>query len=171
MQNQIWCIVVYHNSLYLFWHTSGLKVSTNERTSWIASVRWGRECWENHFRDVLKYDSYMTYCMHAQFKAALIAVLVTSWLNWPRLCMRVVYFVLWYIMTQATACAGAFMLQKKSTRSESSTVSVLAWLTPGAWSEAGARVCGHKDVLRLNKRTSCQEKSDRNSSYEWGGQP
>ncbi len=22
--------------LYLFWHTSGLKVSTNERTSWIC---------------------------------------------------------------------------------------------------------------------------------------
>ncbi len=31
--------------------------------------------------------------------------------------------------------------------------------------------CAHKDILRLNKYTSCQEKRDRISSYEWGGQP
>ncbi len=33
-------------------------------------------------RHVLKYDTYITYCMHAhRFKAALIAFLVTSCLN------------------------------------------------------------------------------------------
>ncbi len=33
-------------------------------------------------RHVLKYDAYITYCMHAHsFKAALIAFLVTSCLN------------------------------------------------------------------------------------------
>ncbi len=29
------CILFSHNSLYIFWHTSGLKVSTNEWSSWI----------------------------------------------------------------------------------------------------------------------------------------
>ncbi len=85
------CILFSHvNSLYLFWHTSGLKVSTNERTNWIRGVRWGRQCWgaSGQFlkpfqRDVLKCDAYLTYCMHAHsFKAALITFLVTSWLNW-----------------------------------------------------------------------------------------
>ncbi len=34
-----------------------------------------QESFENHFRDVLKYDAYITYCMHAHsFKAALGAV-------------------------------------------------------------------------------------------------
>ncbi len=65
-------------------------VSTNERTSWIGCFRWGRQFWgaSGQFlkpfqRHVLKYDAYITYCMHAHsFKAALIAFLVTSCLNW-----------------------------------------------------------------------------------------
>ncbi len=84
------CILFSHNSLYLFWPTSGLKVSTNERTSWIGCVRWGRQFWaaSGQFlkpfqRHVLKCDAYITYCMHAHsFKAALITFLVTSCLNW-----------------------------------------------------------------------------------------
>ncbi len=84
------CILFSHNSLYLFWLTSGLKVSTNERTSWIGCVRWGRQCWgaSGQFlkpfqRHVLQCNAYISYCMHAHsFKAALIAFLVTSCLNW-----------------------------------------------------------------------------------------
>ncbi len=84
------CILFSHNSLSLFWLTSGLKVSTNEWTSWIGCVRWGRQCWgasgkfwKPFQRHVLKCDAYITYCMHAHsFKAALIAFLVTSCLNW-----------------------------------------------------------------------------------------
>ncbi len=84
------CILFSHNSLSLFWLTSGLKVSTNEQTSWIGGVRWGRQCWgasgkflKPFQRHVLKCDAYITYCMHAHsFKAALIAFLVTSCLNW-----------------------------------------------------------------------------------------
>ncbi len=48
-----------------FWPTSGLKVSTNELTSWIGCVRWGRQCWgasgkfwKPFQRHVLKCDAY-----------------------------------------------------------------------------------------------------------------
>ncbi len=58
---------------------------------------------ENHFRDMFLNVTHMT-CMHS-FKAALITFLVTSWLNRPRHCMLVVYFVLWYELIQATAHA------------------------------------------------------------------
>ncbi len=144
------------NSLYLFWPTSGLKVSTNELTSWIECVRWGR----------LKCDSYHT-CLHS-FKAALIAFLVTSWLNWPRHCMHVVSFVLSYEMIQTTAHAG--------TRYEPSTVSALIWLAPCTEvkleraSESSPVWCGHKDVLRLNKCTSYQEKKWQKQQL-WMGWP
>ncbi len=84
------CILFYLNSLYLFWSTSGLKVSTNERRGWIGCFRWGRQCWcasgpflKPFQRHVLKCDAYITCCMHAHsFKASLIAFLVTSCLNW-----------------------------------------------------------------------------------------
>ncbi len=90
------------NSLYLFWPIS---VSTIELMSWIVCVRWGRQCWAApgscSSRHVLKCDSYNI--LHAcSFEAALIAFLVTSCLNWPRHCMHVVYFVLWYEMIKAT---------------------------------------------------------------------
>ncbi len=65
-------ILFSHNSHHLFWATSALKVYTNERTSWIGSVRWGRQCWgvSGQFlkpfqRHVLKCDAYITHCMHA----------------------------------------------------------------------------------------------------------
>ncbi len=89
------CILFSHNSLYIFWHTSGLKVSTNEWTSWIRSIRWGTQTHSagvpqpsGQFlklfqRHVLKCDAYITYCMHAQrFKVALITFLVSLCLNW-----------------------------------------------------------------------------------------
>ncbi len=52
-------IVLSPNS-QLFHPTSVLKVSTNELTSWIGCVRWGRQCWGApgqfwkplHFRDM-----------------------------------------------------------------------------------------------------------------------
>ncbi len=69
-------------------------VSTNELTDELnRCVRWGRQCcaapghfWKPFQRHILKCDSYYT-CMHS-FKAALIAFLVTSWLNWPWHCMH-----------------------------------------------------------------------------------
>ncbi len=66
------CILFSHNSHHLFWPTSGLKVSTNERTSWIGCFRWGKQCWgvSGQFlkpfqRHVLKCDACIIYCMHA----------------------------------------------------------------------------------------------------------
>ncbi len=65
----------------------------------------------------------------------------------------------------------------KSVRYEHSVFSALVWLAPGAEatleraSETSPVWCGHKDVLHLNKRNPFQEKRDRGSSCEWGGQP
>ncbi len=47
--------------------------------------------------------------MHS-FEADLIAFLVSSCLKWPRHCMHVVYFTLWYEMIKATVRVGAFVL-------------------------------------------------------------
>ncbi len=146
-----------------------LKVSTNERTSWIGCVDEGDSVrmlsFENHFRDMFLNVSHIKCItfMHS-FKAALITLLVTSWLNWPRHCMHIVYFTLWYEMIQATARGGAFVRVLKIMRYEHSTVSTLVWLVPAAEvkleraSETSPIWCGHKDFLRLNKCTSCQEK-------------
>ncbi len=100
---------------------------------------------------------YIT-CMHS-FKAALIAFLVTSWLNWPRHCMHVVYSRLEYERIQATARAGAFVGAIEEHARAASTVPF-----PRSWSEVESAPetspvwCGSKNVLRLNKFTSCQEK-------------
>ncbi len=69
-----------------------------------------QDSFENHFRDMFINVTHIKYitCMHS-FKAALIAFLETSWLNWPRHCMHIVYFALWYEMIQATAWAGTFV--------------------------------------------------------------
>ncbi len=90
-------------------HFSSLLM--NWLMSWIRCVRWGRQRWAapGHFwkpfqRHVLKCDWFKIYYMHS-FKAALIAFLVTSWLNWPWHCMHIVYFALWYEMRPATARA------------------------------------------------------------------
>ncbi len=66
-----------------------------------------QDSFENHFIDMFLNVTHIKYitCTHS-FKAALIAFLVTSWLNWPRHCMHVAYFSLWYEMIQATARAG-----------------------------------------------------------------
>ncbi len=100
-------------SFYHFWHTSGHKVSINELTSLIG---WGRQCWaapgrfENHFRDMFLNVTQIKYIAYTHsFMAALIAFLVISWLNWPRHCMHIVYFALWYEMIQTTARAGVFV--------------------------------------------------------------
>ncbi len=78
---------------------------------------------------------YIT-CMHS-FKAALIAFLVTSWLNWPRHCMHIVYFKLWYEMRQATARAGVFVRAIE----DRAQYRFRARLTRACrWSKAGARV-------------------------------
>ncbi len=75
-------ILFSQNSHHLFWPTSGLKVSTNERTSWIGCLDEGQSwCASGQFlrpfqRHVLKCDAYITYCMHAH------SFLVTSCLNW-----------------------------------------------------------------------------------------
>ncbi len=69
-----------------------------------------QDSFENHLIDMFLNVTHIKYitCTHS-FKAALIAFLVTSWLNWPRHCMHVVYFALWYEMIQATARAGTFV--------------------------------------------------------------
>ncbi len=66
-------ILFSHNSLYLFWPTSGIKASTNEQTSWIRCFRWGRQCWgasgqffKNHFRDIFLNVMHIQHiaCVH-----------------------------------------------------------------------------------------------------------
>ncbi len=88
-----------------------LKVSTNERTSWIGCVDEGDSVrmlsFENHFRDMFLNVSHIKYItfMHS-FKAALITLLVTSWLNWPRHCMHIVYSrfdMKWYRLQRVAA--------------------------------------------------------------------
>ncbi len=60
---------------------------------------------------------------------------------------------------------------------ECSIFYALVWLAPGVEatleraSQTSPVWCGHKDVLHLNKRSPFQEKRDRGSSCEWGGQP
>ncbi len=171
------------NSLYISWLTSGLKVSTNERTSWIWCVRWGWQCWggmgASFQRHVPKCDAYITYCMHAHsFKAAIIAFLVTHALTdgiTLTLHAHSFFGCLIWNDTQAAVRAGIFVL--KSARYEHSIFPTLVWLAPGAEamleraSETSPVWCGHKDVLHLHKRNPFQEKRDEGSSCEWGGQP
>ncbi len=57
------CILFSHNSLYLFWHTSGLKVSTNERTNWIRCFRWGRQCWGASGQFLKQFQRITHICM------------------------------------------------------------------------------------------------------------
>ncbi len=138
-------------SYFLFWPAS---VSTNELTSWIGCVRWGRQCWAapgQFWEPFQRHALNVTHiCMHTS-----IAVLVTSCLNWPRHCMHVVYFALWYEWIQATARMS---------------VSALVWLShlPLKWS--GSARLKHLRI-DVSLKTFCdwinaQEKTDRNSSYE-----
>ncbi len=82
-----------------------------------------------------------------------------------------------YNNVKASARAGTFVLYLKSACYEHSMFSALIWLVPGAEatleraSETSPVWRGHKDVLHLNKRNLFQEKRDRGSSCEWGGQP
>ncbi len=132
-----------------------------------------QDSFENHFIDMFLNVTHIKYitCTHS-FKAALIAFLITTWLNWPRHCMHIVYFALWYEMIQATVCAGTFV------RAIDSTVQFPCSFefAPAAEVKWSTRLkCLPFDVIvktffdwinaRLVKR-----KSDRNSSFEWGGQ-
>ncbi len=103
------------------WHASYFQlflpflthfVSTNELTDELNSgvLDEAQDTFENHFRDMFLNMAHLKYitCMRS-FKAALIAFLATSWLNWPRHCMHKVYFKLWCEMRQATARAGVFV--------------------------------------------------------------
>ncbi len=132
-----------------------ISVSSNELTSRIESVRWGRQCWDapEQFwkpfqRHVLNVTLIAYNILHACTilrHVALIAFLVTSCLNWPRHCMHVDYFALWYELIQATARAGfCVCLTRACHCSEAGAETSLDW-------------CDRKDVLRLNKWTSCQE--------------
>ncbi len=76
--------------------------------------------------------------------------------------MHIVYFALWYVLIQA--------------RLQRAPVSAFVWLAPAELklvhaSETSPDWCDRKDVMILNKCISCQEKTDRNSRYEWGGWP
>ncbi len=130
-----------------------------------------QDSFENHFRDMFLNVTHIKYitCMHS-FKAALIVFLVTSWLNWLRHCMHVVYFALCYEMIQAM-CAPAPLCVQLSMRCEHSTVSALVWLAPAAEVKWSARLkCLPFDVLWLNKCTSCQEKKWQKQQL-WVGWP
>ncbi len=172
----------HHNSFCLFWHTSGHKVSINELTSWTGCVRWGRQCWSapgqfwKPFIDMFWNVTHIKYitCTHS-FKAALIAFLVTSWLNWPRHCMHVVYLALWYEMIRLQRTPAPLCVYWRALRAQHRFRARLTrtW----RWSEVRARLkCLPFDVV---VKTFCnwinallvKRKSDRNSSCEWGGQP
>ncbi len=99
-----------------------------------------QDSFENHFIDMFLNVTHIKYitCTHS-FKAALIAFLITTWLNWPRHCLHVVYFVLWYEMIQATVRAGTFVRAIEHTLR--AQYSFRARLTRACrWSEVGARV-------------------------------
>ncbi len=134
---RIWHASDFLSTLFTISDTLQVIKSINELTSWIGCIRWGRQCWaapgpfwKPFHRHVLKCYSYKIYyikyitCTHS-FKAALITFMLTSWLNWPRHCMHVAYFVLWQH-------ALAPLCVQLSTRCEHSTVSALVWLVPGA---------------------------------------
>ncbi len=124
-----------------------------------------QDSFENHFRDTFLNVTHIKYitCMHS-FKAAFIAFLVTSWLNWPWNCMLVVYFALWYERIQATARAGTFVraIEDHALRAQdcfrARLTSAWCWSEVKRTSETSSVWCSRKDVLRLNKCTSCQEK-------------
>ncbi len=169
---RIWYTSYFLSTLFTFSDPlQVLKSSTNELTSWIGCVRWGRQCWappgqfwkpfQRQFLNVT-HIKYIT-CMHS-FKAAFIAFLVTSLLNWPWNCMLVVYFALWYERIQATARAGAFVraIEDHALRAQdcfrARLTSAWRWSEGKCVSETSSVWCSRKDVLRLNKCTSCQEK-------------
>ncbi len=186
---QIWHALYFLSTLFTFSDPFQALVSINELMSWIGCVRWGsgtgiQDSFENNFRDMFLNVTHIKYitCMH-KFKAALIAFLVTSCLNWPRHCMHVVSFVLWYELIQATACAGAFVratedhAQLKITRCEYSTVFRARLTHVWRWSEAGACVKHLRFDVVL--KTFCdwinallvKKKRDRSSSCDWALQP
>ncbi len=61
---RIWRASYFLTTLFPFSDT--LQVFTNERTSWIWCVRWGRQFLRPFQRPDLKCDAYITNCMHAQ---------------------------------------------------------------------------------------------------------
>ncbi len=97
-----------------------------------------QDSFENHFRDMFLNVTSITYHMHAQFWASLIVFLVTSCLNWPRNCMLIVHFVLWYEMMKATAARAHLCVQKLALRSQDRFRARLphTW----RWSEVEARL-------------------------------
>ncbi len=124
-----------------------------------------QDSFENHFRDMFLNVTYIKYitCTHS-FKAALIAFLVTSWLNWPRHCMHVVisrFDMKWYRLQRASTCAcieeHALQAQYRF-RARLTRASFDAEVKLERTSETSLVWCGRKDVLRLNKCTSYQEK-------------
>ncbi len=129
-----------------------------------------QDSFENHFRDM-----FINTCMHS-FKAALIAFLETSRLNWPPHCMHIVYFALWYEIIQASTRRHLCVCNWARVPTEHSTVSALVWLAPAAevklkqGSEMSPVWCGRKDVLLLNKCTPCQEKKWQKQQL-WVGWP
>ncbi len=81
-------------------------------------------------------------------------------------------------MIQATERAGTFVrvFEERALRAQyllraRLTRACDAEATLERASETSPVWCGHKDVLHLNKRNPFQEKRDRDSSCEWGGQP
>ncbi len=122
----------------------------------------------------LNLIKYIT-CMHS-FKAALITFLVTSWLNWSRHCMHVVYFALIW-NDKGYSAPAPLCVQLKITRCGHRTVSTLFWLAPAAEEKWSARLkrlpfdvivktfCNWINTLLVKRKT------DRNSSCEWGGKP
>ncbi len=103
---------------------------------------------------------YIT-CMHS-FKVALIAFLVTSWLNWSRHCMHVVYFALWYELIEATArrhlCACSWRARAPSTVPFPRSFRAWCWSEVECASETSPVWFDRKNVMLLNTCTSCQEK-------------
>ncbi len=126
--------------------------------------------------------------MHAQF-AALIAFLVISWLNWWQ--TRVQFLVRLFMMTQSERAPWAqwwltgkiVLLTYSLTASRCSTEAHLADVPfPRSFDSRLAQSCSASEksrwmwmqkntpVPRLNKCFSCQEKWDKNCSFEQGGQ-
>ncbi len=152
---RIWRASYFLTTLYLFWHASGLKVSTNERTSWIGCVRRGKQCWgaSGQFlkpfqRHVLKCDAYITLCMHALgFKAAFFLLHALTDGITRTLHARSFFRCLIWNDTGYSArwniCACIWRAHATSTASIPHSFNL---------SEMSPIWCGHKDVLHLNKR-------------------
>ncbi len=146
-------------SLLMSWRVESGVLDEGDRAGLL------QDSFENHLIDMFLNVTHIKYitCTHS-FKVALIAFLVTSWLNWPRHCMHVVYFALWYEMIQATARAGTFVraIVEHALRAQHRFRARLtrAWRRGEVerTSEMSPIWCGRKDVLRMNKCTSCQEK-------------